>query len=244
MHLSGVVLLTLASACLAIPLSESGVHASFQKRTVTPDASCGGSKGYTCIGSIFGKCCSVNGWCGATTAYCDTSSGCQSQYGSCTSSTTAKPSTTPTPMPSSTLADCLAAKNVPVTFSSSSDFSSLAKPYNLRLAYTPAVIVLPTTTKHVSDSVLCASKSYVKVQAKSGGHSYASYSSGGQSGSMVIELENFNNVTVDAATGVAQVGGGVRLGNMALALYNLGQRALPHGTCPGKLNPISDKNTQ
>lgn len=243
MHFSWVVSLTFVSACLAIPLSEGGLHASFQKRTVTPDATCGGSKGYTCLGSTFGNCCSANGWCGATTAYCDAGS-CQTKYGSCTGSTTSKPSSTPTPMPSSTLADCLAAKNVPVRFSSSSDFSSLAKPYNLRLAYTPAVIVLPTTTKHVSDSVVCASKCNVKVQAKSGGHSYASYSSGGQSGSMVIDLENFNSVTVDATTGVAQVGGGVRLGNMALALYNQGQRALPHGTCPGESNPMSDKNIQ
>ena len=168
---------------------------------------------------------------GSTAAYCGT--GCQAKYGSCTGSTAPNPSPSPSPTPSSTLADCLASKNVPVKFSSSSDFSSLAQPYNLRLAYTPAVIVVPTTTKHVSDSVVCAGKSNVKVQAKSGGHSYASYSSGGQSGSMVIDLEGFQNITVDAATGIARVGGGVRLGNMALGIYNQGQRALPHGTCPG-----------
>jgi len=34
------------------------------------------------------------------------------------------------------------------------------------------------------------------------------------------------------ATGIAAVGGGTRLGNMALGLYSQGQRALPHGTCP------------
>ena len=50
---------------------------------------------------------------------------------------------------------------------------------------------------------------------------------------MVVDLESFNNVTMDATTNIAQVGGGVRLGNMALALYNQGKRALPHGTCPG-----------
>jgi FAD/FMN-containing dehydrogenase len=32
---------------------------------------------------------------------------------------------------------------------------------------------------------------------------------------------------------VAKVGSGSRLGNMAIAIYNQGQRALPHGTCPG-----------
>ena len=29
------------------------------------------------------------------------------------------------------------------------------------------------------------------------------------------------------------MGSGVRLGNLALAIYNQGQRALPHGSCPG-----------
>lgn len=170
---------------------------------------------------------------GSTAAYCGT--GCQSKYGTCTGSTTttSKPPANPTPTSSSTLADCLAAKNVPVKFPASSDFSTLAKPYNLRLVYTPAVIVVPTSTQHISDSVVCAGKSNVKVQAKSGGHSYASYSSGGKSGSMVIDLENFHDVTVDTTTNIAKVGGGVRLGNMAIAIYNQGKRALPHGTCPG-----------
>ena len=104
----------------------------------------------------------------------------------------------------------------------------------MRLAYTPAVIVLPTTTQHVSDAVVCAGKNNVKVQAKSGGHSYASFSSGGQSGSMVIDLENFHDISLDASY-TAKVGGGVRLGNLALAIYNTNnaKRALPHGTCPG-----------
>ena len=122
---------------------------------------------------------------------------------------------------------------MPIRLISSPDFPALAKPYNLRLAYTPAVIVVPTTTKHVSDAVVCASQNGVKVQAKGGGHSYASYSSGGQNGSMVIDLENFHDISVDAK-GIAKVGGGVRLGNLALGIYNNDlKRALPHGTCPG-----------
>lgn len=160
---------------------------------------------------------------GSTDAYCG--SGCQSGFGTCTG-------TNPPPPPASTLADCLAAKNVPIKLISSPDFPGLAKPYNLRLAYTPAVIVVPTTTKHVSDAVICASQNGVKVQAKSGGHSYASFSSGGQNGSMVIDLENFHDISVDA-NGLAKAGAGVRLGNLALAIYNSSKRALPHGTCPG-----------
>ena len=73
------------------------------------------------------------------------------------------------------------------------------------------------------------------MQAKSGGHSYASYSSGGHNGSMVVNLESFQSINVDTtdSSGIAQVGGGVRLGDMALGIYNQAQGALPHGTCPG-----------
>ena len=123
---------------------------------------------------------------------------------------------------------------MPIRLISSPDFSTLVQPFNLRLPYTPVVVVLPTTTQHVSDAVLCAGKNGVKVQAKSGGHSYASFSSGGQSGSMIIDLRNFQDISLDA-NGIAKVGAGVRLGNLALGIYNKNdaKRALPHGTCPG-----------
>ncbi|KAI9789690.1 MAG: hypothetical protein M1816_005865 [Peltula sp. TS41687] len=132
-----------------------------------------------------------------------------------------------------TLADCLGNKKVPVRFTSSPDFADRAEPFNLRLSYTPAVIVLPTTPQHVSDAVRCASDAGVKVQARGGGHSYASFSSGGQNGHMVINLEPLQEITLDTRTGIAKVGGGVRLGNMALGIFNQGKRGLPHGTCPG-----------
>jgi len=49
---------------------------------------------------------------------------------------------------------------------------------------------------------------------------------------MVIDLESFQDINVDS-NGVATVGAGVRLGNLALGIYNQAKRALPHGTCPG-----------
>jgi hypothetical protein len=82
------------------------------------------------------------------------------------------------------LAGCLNGKKVPVSWISSPNYENLTEPFNLRLVYKPVVVVLPTTNKHVQDAVVCASQSKVKVQAKSGGHSYASYSSGGKDGSM------------------------------------------------------------
>ena len=62
--------------------------------------------------------------------------------------------------------------------------------------------------------------------------SYASFSSGGKNGSMVVDLSEFQAITVDAK-GEAHIGAGLRLGDMALGLYNQSKRALPHGTCPG-----------
>ncbi|KAL8905373.1 MAG: hypothetical protein Q9207_002684 [Kuettlingeria erythrocarpa] len=223
--LSLVCLGTIGSA---IPLDQ------LDKRAITPDATCGGANGYTCQGSSFGNCCSVNGWCGSTSAYCGT--GCQSNFGSCTGTTTPPTITKTTPPTSSptagTLGDCLAQKNVPIRLVSSPDFAQRSQPYNLRLPYTPAVIVLPQTTQHISDAVNCAAKNNIKVQPRGGGHGYASFSLGGQSGSMVVDLENFQSISLDA-NNIAKVGGGVRLGNLALAIYNQAQRALPHGTCPG-----------
>ncbi|KAH9238683.1 carbohydrate esterase family 4 protein [Colletotrichum gloeosporioides 23] len=45
------------------------------------DGSCGGTQGFNCLGTNFGDCCSPYGYCGNTTAHCDT--GCQSGFGKC-----------------------------------------------------------------------------------------------------------------------------------------------------------------
>ena len=82
------------------------------------------------------------------------------------------------------IANCLEDKDVPASWQNSSDYAQLAEPYNLRLAYKPEVIVLPTSDQHVQDAVKCANDGGFKVQARSGGHSYASFSSGGKDGSV------------------------------------------------------------
>jgi FAD/FMN-containing dehydrogenase len=92
---------------------------------------------------------------------------------------------------------CLASKNVPTSLNFSSDWTSLTDPYNLRLKYTPTAVTLPTTPQHVSDSVICAVAAGVKVQARSGGHSYGSFSLGGKNGSLVVDLQRFNTVSLD-----------------------------------------------
>ena len=50
-------------------------------------------------------------------------------------------------------------------------------------------------------------------------------------GSIVIDLSNFKQISVDSNTYIATIGPGNRLGDIALGLNNEG-RALPHGSCP------------
>lgn len=47
------------------------------------------------------------------------------------------------------------------------------KPYNLDIPVEPIAVTRPSTTEDVAGFVKCASDNGVKVQPKSGGHSYA-----------------------------------------------------------------------
>jgi FAD/FMN-containing dehydrogenase len=92
---------------------------------------------------------------------------------------------------------CLLSKDIPTSVNSSSDWASLIEAYNLRLEYIPTAVTLPKSLQQVSDSVVCAAAVGVKVQARSGGHSYGSFSLGGKNGSLVVDLQNFNTVSLD-----------------------------------------------
>jgi len=74
---------------------------------VSPDGTCGGSTGYTCIGFPEGSCCSQYGHCGSTDDYCG--AGCNPLFGTCsggavsstTPVTTSVPVSTKTPVSTS-----------------------------------------------------------------------------------------------------------------------------------------------
>ncbi|KAI1858191.1 hypothetical protein JX265_010859 [Neoarthrinium moseri] len=138
---------------------------------------------------------------------------------------------------SSPLIDCLNSKEVPFKLPCDSDWNDYAPTFNVRLPVTPAVIVLPKLTTELGDAVVCADHNHIHVQARSGGHSYASYSHGGVDGAMMVVLKNFNSVHMapgnSGQNATAYVGGGVRLGNMAKAIYDADKRAMAHGTCSG-----------
>jgi FAD/FMN-containing dehydrogenase len=135
--------------------------------------------------------------------------------------------------PLADITSCLSSASVPQVLKTDSKWSQTIKPFNLRLPFTPLAVAYPTTVAQVQAAVKCAASLNITVSPKSGGHSYASHGLGGEDGHLMVDMRQFTNVTVDAASGIATVGVGNRLGNVAQSLYSQGQRAFSHGTCPG-----------
>lgn len=46
-----------------------------------------------------------------------------------------------------------------------------------------------------------------------------------------MDLSNFKDITVDNSTGIAVIGAGNRVGDIAVGLFDQAGRAIPHGTC-------------
>ncbi|KAF4968656.1 hypothetical protein FZEAL_10353 [Fusarium zealandicum] len=130
------------------------------------------------------------------------------------------------------LTTCLAAASVPYASRNSAQWTQDTKPYNLRLTYTPAAVAIPTTTKHIQAAVRCGNKNGVRISAKGGGHSYASFGYGGEDGHLVIVLDAMDKVTLNKHMS-CNIQAGARLGHVAYELFNLDHRALSHGSCPG-----------
>ncbi|KKY31226.1 putative berberine bridge enzyme [Diaporthe ampelina] len=77
---------------------------------------------------------------------------------------------------------------------------SWVKPYNLAVDVNPEVVIRPSTAEQVAKTVQCAVENGYKVQAKSGGHSYANFGLG--DGAVAIDLVNINQYSIDNATGM------------------------------------------
>ncbi|KAJ7319269.1 hypothetical protein DFH08DRAFT_390041 [Mycena albidolilacea] len=123
------------------------------------------------------------------------------------------------------------------------------KPYNTAISVTPAAVTRPKTADDVAKIVQCAAASSVKVQARSGGHSYGNYGIGGEDGAVVVDIVNFQQFSMDNSTWQATIGSGTLLADVTSRLHAAGGRAIAHGTCPqvgigghatiGGLGPIS-----
>ncbi|EEY23867.1 conserved hypothetical protein [Verticillium alfalfae VaMs.102] len=105
--------------------------------------------------------------------------------------------------------------------------------YNLDINLEPAAVTRPESTGDVAAFVKCASENNVKVQARSGGHSYANHGLGGEDGALVIDLENFQHFSMNPDNWQATIGAGHKLHDVTEKLHDNGGRAISHGTCPG-----------
>jgi FAD/FMN-containing dehydrogenase len=92
----------------------------------------------------------------------------------------------------------------------------------------PAGIAYCRNPRDVATCLAFARKYAVPVAARSGGHSYAGWSS---TSGLIVDVTSMNSVHVDTAAGTATVGAGTHLVDMYNGLAAHG-RAVPGGSCP------------
>lgn len=135
---------------------------------------------------------------------------------------------------SATLESCLESNLSPAStlvLPSSPSYQDATGSFNLAVTSLAAAVVFTGSALDASAAVKCARDASVKVTSRCGRHSYAAFGSGGQNGSLVLDVSPLTSFSYDPDTELVTIGSGFRLGALALRLSELG-RALPHGTCP------------
>lgn len=163
---------------------------------------------------------------------------CQSQPSTTASASpyVSKPSPTNTPKATSTPAPVLNeaawtdfSKSLQGTLirPNSSQYGTSLLLYHTQFTTQPAGIAYCTSPKDVQAAINFVRKFNLTVAARSGGHSYAGYST---TIGLVLDVTGMNTVTVDANTGNATIGSGAKLVDIysTLSQYN---RVLPGGSC-------------
>ena len=93
----------------------------------------------------------------------------------------------------------------------------------------PKWVARPVNTADVRAAVRWAIKHDVPVRARSGGHSYAGYST--LKDGLVLDLRRLDGVSFNRSTGIATIGAGAQLLNVYRTLANAGA-TIPAGSCP------------
>ncbi|PIL24501.1 hypothetical protein GSI_14256 [Ganoderma sinense ZZ0214-1] len=125
---------------------------------------------------------------------------------------------------STPLADCLQTAGLDPVVEGDA-YAAHSAPYNLRLPWKPAALVYPRDSKGVSAAVNCGAKTGVKVNARSGGHSYAAFALGGEDGHLTVSLDHLRTLSLSGTKGT--FGAGNRIGDVALFLWENGTPSLP-----------------
>ena len=112
----------------------------------------------------------------------------------------------------------------------SAQYASAHLLYNTRFdGNTPAAVVYCAGSADVQACVQWASGFVLPIAARSGGHSYAGYSS--PNGGLIIDVTRINTINVNPGDNQVTIGGGAFLIDIYAALANNGL-ALPGGSCP------------
>ncbi|MBL9141509.1 MAG: FAD-dependent oxidoreductase [Phycisphaerae bacterium] len=108
-------------------------------------------------------------------------------------------------------------------------YAEAIKIWNLRYASTrPAGVALVADAKDIATAIAWARDNEVELVTRSGGHSYAGYST---TPGLVINLHGMTNVAMDKATGNLTTFGAAKNMDVAAAGRTHG-RAIPGGQCP------------
>ena len=111
----------------------------------------------------------------------------------------------------------------------SPSFETGRKIFNMRFdSIRPGAVARCKTARDVRACVAFARRNNIPIHVRSGGHSYAGWSTGP---GLVIDVSPMNRVSVDAGSTVATIGAGAKLIDIYDGLAAHG-RTLPGGSCP------------
>jgi FAD/FMN-containing dehydrogenase len=112
----------------------------------------------------------------------------------------------------------------------SNGFTAASHVYNERFDHIrPDAVVFAHGPDDIQATIKYAVAHGIPLRARSGGHSYAGYST--VSGGIVLDLHNINSISVDRAAGTATVGAGCQLIDVYAKLAAHGA-TIPAGSCP------------
>jgi FAD/FMN-containing dehydrogenase len=115
----------------------------------------------------------------------------------------------------------------PVFAPSSAAYAQARQPFNTRYeSVRPLAVVQPVDVRDVQQIVRWARKRGVRLAARSGGHSYAGYST---TTGVLVDLSRLNAIRLSG--GIATVGAGARMIDLYQALARRGV-TVPAGSCP------------
>ncbi|KAK7368707.1 hypothetical protein VNO80_10735 [Phaseolus coccineus] len=97
----------------------------------------------------------------------------------------------------------------------------------------PLLVLTPLSERHVQASVVCAKSIDVQLKIRSGGHDFEGVSYVSQGPFVILDMFNFQNVTVDVQNEIAVIQAGASLGQVYYRIWEKSKvHGFPAGACP------------